>query len=92
MRKKYAKKSKSAQFFHKNTGFIVMGIFALVIVIIWFYFDSQQMFFDNWSCLNITKLALNFNAHERLTEIEHERFDEILESCFDDKQFFRFDH
>ena len=92
MRKKYANKSKPAQIFHKYTGYIVMGTCALIILVAWLYFDSQQMFFENWTCLSITKLALNFNAHERLTEIEHERFHEVLEGCFNDNQFFRFEH
>ena len=80
------------QFFHKNTGYIVMSVCAVIVAVAWFYFQSGQMFFENWTCLSITKLALNFNAHEMLTEIEHVRFHEILDVCFNDEQFFRFEH
>lgn len=92
MRKKYANKSQPMKFFHMYTGYIVLATCIAIVVPIWFYFQTNQMFFENFTCLSIVKLALNPLAHESLNEVEHTRFHEILEVCFDDKQFFEFEH
>jgi len=80
------------RFFHMYTGYIVMVIILSASAVSWLYYDTQTVFFENWSCLNIMKLALNFNAHEQLTEIVHERFHVVLNDCFVNEKFFRFEH
>jgi len=74
------------------TGYIVLTVSAVSLFLVWFYFSNSQMFFENFTCLSITKLALNPLAHESLNQAEHIRFHEILETCFQDDQFFRFEH
>jgi len=74
----------------KYIGAIIFGITALFVI--WLYDQGPQAFFEEWSCINIVKLTLNFNVHERLTEFEDLRLHEILDGCFDKEEFMRFEH
>lgn len=80
------------RFFHMYTGYIVTVIAVIIIATTWFYFYTSQMYFENFTCLSIVKLALNALAHESLNPVEHVKFHEILQACFNDEQFFEFEH
>ena len=74
------------QFFHRNTGFIVMGVCVLILGVIWFYFDSTLYYFEKWSCPKTTEFAKTL-GHLDMTDEEHLRFHMYLQSCFDSVQF-----
>jgi len=80
------------KFFHMYTGYIVIASVMSIIAITWLYYETSQMFFENFTCLSIVKLALNALAHESLNPAEHIKFHEILQICFNDEQFFEFEH
>lgn len=79
---KYAKKTPFKRFLHKYTGFIIMGIFAVIVASAWLYIENEKVFFENWSCHLILPMD-----HTTLIGVEHERFHEIYDSCQDDQLF-----
>jgi len=92
MRDKYTNKTPVMRFFHKYTGFIICGIAIAIIGPIWYLYDEQSFYFENWSCIDVIKISLNFSSHELLTMTEHVRYHEILKQCFDDEMFIEFEH
>ena len=71
---KYGTKSPKMQFFHKYTGAIVLGFIAISVILVWGYWDSEKVFFENWSCNDI----LSVNSFDTMTEKELQRYHEIV--------------
>ena len=81
MRDKYANKSLPMQIFHRYTGVIVVSVFLAIVIPIYYYYDSQQFFFESWSCEMVDQsLKKNFE-YSQLSEQELERFKEIVTEC-----------
>jgi len=81
---------KPRQIFIKYIGFIIL--ITGILFTIWYFINGPEVFFEDFSCLSIVKLSLNHLAHKSLSETEHIRFHEMLQTCFDDKQFLKFEH
>ena len=79
-RDKYSKLSKPKQIFHRYTGVIVIGVFLCLCVIGWYYYDSQLVFFENYTCESIFQMNTP-EGKENLTAKEQSRFLDILMSC-----------
>ena len=73
---KYANKTPGMRFFHKYTGLIVLSIILTIIAIAWLYTTSTQVFFEGWSCEQITNMD-----HNTLFDDEHTRYHEIQLEC-----------
>ena len=79
-RDKYSKLSKPKQIFHRYTGYIVMGALLCMVVLVWFWYDSQLVFFENYTCDSIFQMNTP-EGKENFTEKESLRFFDILMSC-----------
>ena len=64
--KRYDKLSPTKQFLHKNTGFIVMGIFILLVFTAWTMYTGEKEFFDSWACGKILYYMLNDENYGKL--------------------------
>ena len=79
-RDKYSKLSKPKQIFHRYTGVIVIGVFLCMAVLVWYWYDSQLVFFENYTCESIFQMNTP-EGKENLTAKEQSRFLDILMSC-----------
>lgn len=77
---KYANKTPAKRFFHKYTGSIVLFILITIILIVWIWNGTTQVFFEGWNCEQIKELGL-----EGLTVRELERWVEIAGECQDEQ-------
>ena len=73
MRDKYANKSTAGKIFHRYTGFIVFGIIVSIIGVLWWYYTSDDVFFETWSCRGLATLD-----PDQLTPEEADRWNEIF--------------
>ena len=72
---KYGTKTPLKKFLHKYAGFICMGVGAIILAIVYFYFTSQNVFFENWACHQIQDMntsGLSATDIIRLNEIKIE--------------------
>lgn len=78
------------KFLHKNTGYIVAGVLAVIIITAYLYTVEQQEFFEKWPCGTLEWYALSYNQdihnqdfpdHDHLTEEQHIRFHEVMSEC-----------
>lgn len=86
MRDKYQNKTPIMRFFHKYTGFIVVGV-SIAILAPWIaYSESQVEFFERWPCNIINGYVLVDNndgnpSYADLTPEQLEKFHVILDEC-----------
>ena len=78
MRDKYAGKSLPAKIFHKYTGFITVGIVLSIVAVSWYWYESETVFFENWSCNAVMSMPL-----DGLSPKEFNRYQEIKAECLD---------
>lgn len=87
---KYGNKSPFMKFIHKNTGFIVVGVFLAIAIPVYLFTVESQEFFETWSCSRLQSYLLiydqdlykqNYPDHEHLTEEQHTKFHEVLSEC-----------
>ena len=87
---KYGNKSPFMKFVHKNTGYIVVGIFLAIAIPVFYSMMESQEFFEKWSCGNLEWYALSYNQefhkqnfpdHDNLTEEQHTKFHEVIAEC-----------
>lgn len=87
---KYANKTPFMRFLHKNTGFIICGVFLAVLIPFYFYETNSQEFFETWTCPQIKTYMLiydqdvykyNYPDFEHLTESQKTKFDGIVQEC-----------
>ena len=78
------------KFVHKNTGYIVVGIFLAIAIPVFYSMMESQEFFEKWSCSNIQAYLLTYDQdvddmgfpdHDSLTEEQHKRLHEIISEC-----------
>lgn len=74
------------QIFHRYTGFIFMSIFLVVVLTVWFWYDSTLYYFEKQTCPQITEFGKT-DGHLDMTLDEHTRFHIVLQGCFDSIQF-----
>ena len=78
MRKKYENKTPFKRFLHQYTGVLVLAIILSVVGVGFFYYQSTQVFFESWPCVDIQGMSME---HVDLTEAEHIRYHEIWNEC-----------
>lgn len=78
-REKYSSKSRPMQFFHRNTGYIIIVVCLSISAVIYFTWEDERVFFETWSCTDINNLALE--QHNTLTINEHGKLHELLADC-----------
>ena len=83
---KYGNKSPLMKILHKYTGFIVVGVILAIAIPLFLQYESEQFFFEKWSCSMINQYRVGVIAPDRppytdLTEKELERFDDIWSEC-----------
>ena len=86
MRDKYANKSAPVRFFHKYTGFIVASVAIVMIAYFWNDYESNQEFFESWSCAKINEYVLldhsfGFTSYKELDDEQGAKLGEILKEC-----------
>ena len=76
------------RFIHKNTGYLVVGSVAIILLIIFNNSVNNQVFFEKWPCYAIEDYSVNGSKHfpkEGLTEEQSNRFNVILKECQNEK-------
>jgi len=76
MRKKYANKTPLKRFLHKYTGIIVLTIILSVVILFWTYNEVNKVFFENWTCNEISEMKLSDLDQKSVT-----RYHEIISEC-----------
>ena len=72
---KYGTKTPLKKFLNKYAGFICMGIGAVILISVYYYFTGQQVFFENFACHQIQSMdtgGLSTSDLVRLNEIKVE--------------------
>ena len=83
---KYGNKTPVVKFLHQNTGYIIVGI-ALLVIILVFLSQGVSPFFDKWSCEKINQYYLSgeafvgFPSYNELDEKQSQRFQQIINEC-----------
>ena len=87
---KYGNKLPLMKFVHKNTGYIVVGVFLAIAVPVFYSMMESQEFFEKWTCPQIQIYLLTYNQdvsdrgfpdHEHLTDEQHDKLHEIVTQC-----------
>ncbi len=78
--KKYEGKSKPARIFHKYTGIIMLSLAGIVILIAWNYMESEEYYFEDYSCPEIIQLY-----DEEMTPHEYLTYDKIVKECISEE-------
>lgn len=74
---KYQNKTPLMRFLHKYTGLIIMGVIVLIVGVSYLYYQSEQVFFENWPCSSF----ISMEVEPSFTDKEIKRFHEILDEC-----------
>lgn len=90
MRDKYASKTPFKRFLHKYTGFIICGIILAVGLPVYFEWESESEFFDNWSCdlakkYYLSNQKVNDVSYSEMTGEQLERLNAIMDECHIDR-------
>jgi hypothetical protein len=83
---KYGNKSPFMKIIHRYTGVIVLGIILAALIPLLLLMQSEQMFFERWSCslINQYKVGVivpNLPKYVDLTGEELEKFEIIWSQC-----------
>lgn len=86
MMEKYGNKSPFMKFVHRYTGFIVLGVILAAAIPLILLAQSEQEFFEKWSCNMINQYRVGVIAPDRppyvdLTEEQKQKFDIIWSEC-----------
>ena len=83
---KYGSKSPFMKVIHRYTGVIVVGIILAVLIPVFLLVQSEQMFFEKWSCSMINQYKVgviipDLPKYAELNGEELEKFDVIWREC-----------
>ena len=82
---KYGNKSPLMQFVHKNTGYIIVGVFLVIAVPLYLIYDDSVAFYERWTCPMMDSFHRELATHDgmkysQMSSEEKEKFNEIFES------------
>ena len=78
-RDKYANKKGLDKFFHKYTGLILFTSISLVIVGSIIYTETQEFFFEDYTCPEIVRMVGEDRSF--MSPPENIRFEELVKEC-----------
>tara|TARA_B100000470_G_scaffold172260_1_gene136583 strand:- start:897 stop:1166 length:270 start_codon:yes stop_codon:yes gene_type:complete len=81
MRKKYADKPPVARFFHKYTGFIVMGSILAIAGMSYLWYDSTLEFYDRFTCSDVKIFSEKKDLMEELNPKQISDINQIITEC-----------
>lgn len=82
---KYGNKSPFMKFVHQNTGYLIAGVFVMIVLAFYIVYDKDSLFFERWTCPMMEQYRVgNATAHdypkyENMTDDNRLRFDQIYQ-------------